>query len=119
MENPMTDPKLTENDLRLNLDAAMDGNLSPLRRRELLDAYRDTVEARVHAEAGTDSLRERADACAEGDCPHAHQARSNESEASRYRHELEGLADYLDDRDGIDPAVAVTLRGILARALDR
>jgi hypothetical protein len=116
----MTDQKPTENDLRLKIAAAMDGNLSPLRRRELLDAYRDTVEARVHAvHADTDSLRERADACAEGDCPHAYQARSNESEASRYRHELEGLADYLDDRDGIDPAVAVTLRGILARALDR
>jgi hypothetical protein len=69
--------------------------------------------------AQSDDLQARAELCAEGDCPHAYQARSNESEASRYRHELETLADYLEDRDGIDPAVAVTLRGILARALDR
>jgi hypothetical protein len=70
-----------------------------------------------------DDLQARAEACAEGDCPHAYQARKAEREAEReaagYRHELEGLADYLEDRDGIDPAVAVTLRGILARALDR
>jgi hypothetical protein len=66
-----------------------------------------------------DGLRTRADACAEGDCPHAYQARKAEREAAGYRHELETLADYLEDRDGIDQAVATTLRGILARALDR
>jgi hypothetical protein len=77
------------------------------------------VPALLAAHADTDDLRTRAELCAEGDCPHAHQARKVEREASGYRHELETLADYLDDRDGIDPAVAVTLRGILARALDR
>ncbi|MET7975791.1 hypothetical protein ABZW44_22650 [Streptomyces mirabilis] len=110
----------TETDLRLALTDAMDGNLRPTRRRDLLNAYQAAIEARVHAEhADTDDLRTRAESCAEGDCPHAHQARKIEREASGYRHELEGLADYLDDRDGIDPAVAATLRGILARALDR
>jgi hypothetical protein len=116
----MTDQQPTENDLRLALTNAMDGNLSPLKRRGLLDSYAAVVEARVHsAHADTEDLRTRAEACAEGDCPHAYQARKAEREAAGYRHELETLADYLEDRDGIDQAVATTLRGILARALDR
>lgn len=110
----------TENDLRIALTNAMDGNLSPRKRRDLLDTYATAVENRVHAvHANTEDLRTRAELCAEGDCPHAHQARKAESKAAGYRHELETLADYLEDRDGIDPAVAVTLRGILGRALDR
>jgi hypothetical protein len=80
---------------------------------------RTAADASEASGTDADDLQARADACAEGDCPHAYQARSNESEASRYRHELETLEAYLEDRDGIDPAVAVTLRGILARALDR
>lgn len=116
----MTKQQPTENDLRLTLTNAMDGNLRRSARRDLLDAYTAAVEARVHiADADTEDFRTRAELCAEGDCPHAHQARKAEREASGYRHELETLWDYLEDRDGIDPAVAVTLRGILARALDR
>lgn len=65
------------------------------------------------------NVEARAEACADGECPHAIQAKDSAGEASRYRHELEGLADYLDDRNGIDPGVAATLHGILARALDR
>ncbi|MEU1497335.1 hypothetical protein [Streptomyces sp. NPDC005732] len=115
----MTDQP-TETDLRVAITNAMDGNLRRSARRDLLDAYTAAVEGRVHtADADTDSLRERANACAEGDCPHAHQARKAEGERAQYRHELETLWDYLEDRDGIDPAVATTLRGILARALDR
>jgi hypothetical protein len=110
----------TENDLRLTLTAAMDGNLSPRKRRDLLNAYQDAVEARVHAtHADTEDLHARAELCAEGDCPHAYQARKVEREAAGYRHELETLWDYLEDRDEIGADGVATLRGILTRALDR
>ncbi|MFE2710554.1 hypothetical protein ACFXKI_00835 [Streptomyces mirabilis] len=110
----------TESDLRLALTNAMDGNLSPRKRRDLLDGYAAVVEARVHGvHADTEDLRTRAELCAEGDCPHAYQASKVEREASGYRHELETLADYLEDRDEMPAAGLATLRGILARALDR
>lgn len=115
-----TPQPLTENDLRLAITNAMDGNLRRSARRDLLNAYTASIEARIHtADADTTDLQARADACAEGDCPHAYEARKIEREASGYRHELEGLWDYLEDRDEITADGLVTLRGILARALDR
>lgn len=111
---------LTEIDLAHALSEAMDGNLRLTARRDLLDAYRDSIEARVHATypAIAEDLALRAELCKEGDCPHAHQARKAEGEAAGYRHELEGLWDYLEDRDEMPAGALTTLRGILARALD-
>lgn len=114
----MTETRLTETDLRLTLTNAMDGNLRRSRRRDLLDAYRDSIEARVRLEADTTDIHARAEACSDGDCPHADQGRKAEREASGYRHELEGLWDYLEDRDEVTADGVATLRGILARALD-
>lgn len=109
-----------ETDLRHTLATAMDGNLRPSARRDLLDAYREAIETRVHATypALAEDLALRAGLCNEGDCPHAHQARKAEREAAGYRHELEGLWDYLEDRDEMPAGALATLRGILARALN-
>jgi hypothetical protein len=109
----------TEIDLRATLTDAMDGNLSRLKRRNLLDAYRSSIEARVREEANTAADHARAEACAEGECAHAVQAEKSASEASRYRHELEGLEDYLEDREHLDAHGLATLRSVLVRALDR
>lgn len=120
MTNHETPASLTELEIRSELFDAMDGNLRMSRRRNLIDAYRDAIEARGRAEAdaATDLLA-RAELCAEGDCPHAHQARKAERETSGYRHELETVWDYLEDRGEVTAEGLATLRGILARALDR
>ncbi|MGW3594970.1 hypothetical protein [Streptomyces sp. NPDC005167] len=64
------------------------------------------------------ALAEQAEVCADQECPSAHHAKSAEAEASQYRYGVEEALDYIDDRDGITPEVAATLRGILARAIE-
>ncbi len=110
-----TQPELpTESDLWQALHDAMDGNLRQSKRRERLDAYKNAVQgsaALVDAQA-------RAELCAEGDCPNAHQATRHEKTAGGYRYALEEAHDYLDDGDALTADEVATLRGILARALD-
>lgn len=63
------------------------------------------------------ALQDRADACAEQECPNGHHAKTLTAEAARYRYGIEEALDYIDDRD-ITPEAAATLRGILTRAIE-
>lgn len=69
-------------------------------------------------EPTTEILAHRAEKCADGECTHARSAAHAVRIAGQYRYGVEEALDYLDDRDGITPEVAATLRGILQRAIE-
>ncbi|MEW2402168.1 hypothetical protein [Streptomyces sp. NPDC046862] len=107
----------SESDLFSALEAAMDGNLSLSKRRDLLNAYTKAVEDRAGSEAHLASLRDRAEACEAGKCVHAVAANKAESDAGMVRNSLVNAVEYLDDRDGLNGTQVARLRSMLDRAL--
>lgn len=78
-----------------------------------------TLDAIDNAALARDEQQLRAQECADGDCPHARHARRIAEVAGEYRYGVEEALDYIEDRDGITPKVAETLRGILTRAIEK
>jgi hypothetical protein len=69
-------------------------------------------------QTSTTDTAARAEACANGECVHAHLGKDAARVAGEYRYGVEHALDYIDNRDGITPEVAATLRSILTRAIE-